>query len=145
MRRFYFTTLCTDMKSLNDDFTSLNTVLAIYIREAQENGITLKFVFDGLDQPGKADCQAARQKIQQEKLDLLKIPGSFTKSDLAAAVGRSDPMQTAVIKSLIELGVAYEVAPYQADAQLVRAEADKRADYIWSSDTDILAHGGQRA
>ena len=52
---------------LNDDFTSLNTVLAIYIREAQNNGITLKFVFDGLDQPGKADCQAAQQKIQQEK------------------------------------------------------------------------------
>jgi hypothetical protein len=53
-------------------------------------------------------------------------------------------MQTAVIKSLIELGVAYEVAPYQADAKFVRSEADKRADYIWSSDTDILADGGLR-
>ena len=63
---------------------------------------------------------------------------------MAAAVGRSDPMQTAVIKTLIELGVAHEVAPYQADAQLVQAEAERRADYIWSSDTDMLAHGGQR-
>lgn len=128
---------------LRDDFKSMNTVLVIYIREAQANGITLKFVFDGLDQPGKADCQAAIQKIQNEKLDLLKTPGSFTQADMAAAVGRSDPMQTAVIKTLIELGVAYEVAPYQADAQLVQAEAERRADYIWSSDTDMLAHGGQ--
>jgi 5'-3' exonuclease len=44
----------------------------------------------------------------------------------------------------LTMGIEYVVAPYQADPQLVQLMNEKKIDYVWSSDTDMLAHGESR-
>ena len=127
---------------LLENYKPLNTELKWRISKLREHNITPKFVLDGLDQPGKAAEQAKRKAKQAEAADRLQVTGSKEK-DVIAAATITEALQTNLLQLFIEVGVAYEVAPYQADPQCVQAQREGRADFLWSRDTDLLAHGAQ--
>lgn len=49
-----------------------------------------------------------------------------------------------VIKVLQSMGVEYNVAPYEADAQLAYLWFQKIVDVVFTEDSDLLAFGVQR-
>jgi 5'-3' exonuclease len=128
---------------LEENYKLLNTRLSLLIAKLRTHNIVPIFVFDGLDQPAKAAEQEKRRALQSAATDKLTPTGSRAE-DISAAVAINEKLVGNVQSLFIRLGVSYEVAPYQADAQLVQAEREHRAHAVWSTDGDIMVHGCKR-
>ena len=110
-------------------------------------------VFDGRKQPVKAVANVDRAAKRQAALDLVNEALTAFNGDAAAAgssVGEkvvkaarsvSEVFVTALINMLHGRGIAYEVAPYEADAQLAYLGITGKADFILINDGDLIVYG----
>ncbi|KFG63855.1 XPG N-terminal domain-containing protein, partial [Toxoplasma gondii RUB] len=118
-------------------------------------------VFDGAKIPAKAaedeKRQQARQKASEEARELLKKyeearragrkhPGDTREllTRCSQALSISPEMVDTVISACRSLGVAFVVAPYEADAQLAFLARTGKIAAAVSEDSDLLAHGCQQ-
>lgn len=112
-------------------------------------GIKPYMVFDGDYLPSKAATEESRANSRDERkkaaIDLLKAgkPTQATQ-EFQKCIDITPEMASALIHQLKKLDIAYVVAPYEADAQLVYLERKGLIDGIISDDSDLLVFGAKR-
>ncbi|SPO05223.1 related to EXO1 - exonuclease which interacts with Msh2p [Cephalotrichum gorgonifer] len=112
-------------------------------------GVTPYIVFDGDFLPSKAGTEASRARSREEHAKKGMAYLQAGKSTLAfqefqKAIDVTPEMARHLIEELKELSIAYVVAPYEADAQLVYLERKGLIDGIVSEDSDMLVFGCKR-
>jgi exonuclease-1 len=106
-------------------------------------------VFDGDYLPSKAATESSREKNRNERkkaaMELLKA-GKHAQAtqEFQKCIDVTPEMAAALIHQLKKMGIAYVVAPYEADAQLVYLERKGLIDGILSDDSDLLVFGAKR-
>lgn len=116
----------------------------------QKHGVVPLLVFDGGSLPVKQAVH--RERIQdrarnrQKGLELRGCPGREAEAEAALrkSVGVSPEMAHQLVEALRALGVAFYVAPYEADAQLAFLVREGYAFAAVSEDSDLLAFGCPR-
>ncbi|KAI9034484.1 PIN domain-like protein [Hyaloraphidium curvatum] len=119
------------------------------VRRLQSFGIVPYLVFDGGPLPAKRATEAERRLRREEaraKGMELWHAGQRDRAfeHFAASVDVSPAMAFQLIAALRKLGVAYVVAPYEADAQLAYLEKAGIVDAILTEDSDLLVFGCKR-
>ena len=112
-------------------------------------GIIPYIVFDGDYLPSKAKTEVERAKKRKESkqrgLELYRMnKPSQAHLELQKAVDVTPEMARQFIDELKKIEVAYVVAPYEADAQMVYMEKQGIIDGILSEDSDLLVFGAKR-
>lgn len=115
----------------------------------QHFGVTPYLVFDGAYLPSKAGTEASRAKNREESrrrgMELLKAgKAREAEKEFQKAVDVTPEMARNLIEELKRNNVAYVVAPYEADSQLVYLEREGIIDGIVSEDSDLLVFGAKR-
>jgi exonuclease 1 len=110
--------------------------------------VTPYLVFDGGHLPSKAKTEDARAKSREENrrrgMELLKAGRAKDAEKLfQKAVDVTPEMARNLIEELKKNNIAYVVAPYEADAQLVYLERQGIIDGIISEDSDLLVFGAK--
>ncbi|KAF2768989.1 hypothetical protein EJ03DRAFT_293717 [Teratosphaeria nubilosa] len=109
-------------------------------------GVKPFLVFDGDYLPSKAHTEkeraARRKESKKTGLELLRM-GRVSQAhlELQKAVDVTPVMARELIEELKRLGVAYIVAPYEADSQMAYLEKQSIIDGILSEDSDLLVFG----
>jgi exonuclease 1 len=112
-------------------------------------GVTPYMVFDGDFLPSKAGTEEKRAKRREESkklgMELMKA-GKRTQArdEFQHAIDITPEMARHLIEELKKLDIAYVVAPYEADAQLVYLERQGLINGILSDDSDLLVFGAKR-
>ena len=133
----------TAREVLLGNYTTTVRAVNTNMRALRAANITPFAVFDGRDQGAKAPEQAKRKKENEDGAAEI-MAGSASAASVIKAVRFTEDLQTEIVKLMNEMCIEYIVAPYQADPQLVWLSTEKKVDYIWSTDTDMLAHGATR-
>lgn len=112
-------------------------------------GVTPYLVFDGGYLPSKAGTEASRGKRRDESkklgLELIRAgKPAQAFAELQKAIDVTPEMARQLMEELKKDGVAYVVAPYEADAQLVYLERQGLISGIISEDSDLLVFGAKR-
>lgn len=98
-------------------------------------------VFDGGGLPAKrAESLARCQKLAavRRKADAVEKNDRGT-AEWRGAYRTTDATVRALMKALTARGVTYQVAPYEADAQLAHLWRTRKAAFVISNDSDIVA------
>ena len=124
-----------------------------------DNGIIPILVFDGSDMPikdkenGKREefdlCGMVRNRERMKKrqeAQQLELEGKIKEanSSYAASINITPELYVPLIKRLIERGVSYIIAPYEADAELAYLSHHHLVDLIITQDGDSLAYGCEK-
>ncbi|KKA28982.1 hypothetical protein TD95_000900 [Thielaviopsis punctulata] len=140
---------CASQLALNKP-TKRYVEYCIYrIRMLQHYNITPYLVFDGDFLPSKAKTEALRQEKREASkkrgLEFLKA-GKTKQADeeFQKCIDVTPEMARNVIDEIKKLGIAYVVAPYEADSQLVYLEKKGIIHGILSEDSDLLVFGAKR-
>ena len=119
------------------------------VRMLRHFGVTPYLVFDGDFLPSKAMTEDSRAKRRDDNkmagMELLKAGKPSQAFDkFQKAIDVTPEMARNLIDELKLLKVAYVVAPYEADAQLVYLERQGLIHGILSEDSDLLVFGCKR-
>lgn len=138
-----------------EDYSSATAVFVTRIRRQSQFGVTCYPVFDGDGTEAKAVETSRRDAAKQRRLAALQrrveeeqgkklSAGEIQK--LRAAAGHITPgLVAAVLDALREAGIAYLVAPFEADHQMVHlARVSRRPAYVATVDQDLLVHAKLR-
>ncbi|KAL6758969.1 PIN domain-like protein [Haematococcus lacustris] len=113
------------------------------------NGVVPVVVFDGCRMPSKNDEEEARRRSRRENRE--RALTHLQMGNLAAAeecFQRSVDVTPAMAKQFIEAlkdkGVAFVVAPYEADAQMAYLALNGDVWAVVTEDSDLLAYGCPR-
>lgn len=112
-------------------------------------GVTPYIVFDGDFLPSKAGTEASRARSREEHARQGTAYLEAGKHTLAAqefqkAIDVTPEMARYLIEELKKMAIAYVVAPYEADPQLVYLEKQGLIDGVISEDSDLLVFGCKR-
>ncbi|KAI9168467.1 hypothetical protein H9P43_007839 [Blastocladiella emersonii ATCC 22665] len=115
----------------------------------QNLGVTPYVVLDGAPLPVKRGTNASRAERRAENLaraHALEAQGDAAAADkhFKACIRVTPTMVRALVAMLRAAGVAYLVAPYEADAQLAYLERSGLVDAILTEDSDLLVFGSRR-
>ncbi|KAJ9523497.1 hypothetical protein QJQ45_007204 [Haematococcus lacustris] len=128
------------------------------IQLMQKHGIEPVVVFDGCDLPMKNDEQDerrrrvyqrkmgwAKSKYRESALTHLKIGDlEAAEKDMQRCVTVTTAMAKQLIEALKDKGVAFVVAPYEADAQMAYLALNGDVWAVVTEDSDLLAYGCPR-
>lgn len=109
-------------------------------------GVVPYIVFDGDFLPSKAATEASRASSREEHrrrgMEYLRAgKPTLAAAEFQKSIDVTPEMARYFIEELKKMGVAYVVAPYEADAQLVYLERRGLVDGIISEDSDLLVFG----
>ncbi|WFC96681.1 hypothetical protein MBRA1_003344 [Malassezia brasiliensis] len=116
------------------------------IRMLRHYGVIPYVVFDGGPLPSKAHTEAERAaKRAEHRAKGLALhqqnKGSAARDAFVRCVDVTPAMAHELIRVLRAEGIAYVVAPYEADAQLAYMERQGLIDAIITEDSDLLVFG----
>ena len=116
------------------------------VKLLQINGVTPIMVFDGARLPMKRRIEDERKRQRQESrkaAEELLEAGEFQKANrkFNEAVEINFLMKYRLIQVIKSMGIAFLVAPYEADAQLAFMFQSKMVDIVVTEDSDLLAYG----
>ncbi|KAH9941805.1 PIN domain-like protein [Epithele typhae] len=116
------------------------------VRLLRHYGIQPYLVFDGGPLPAKQGTESDRKQRREENLaraNALAAQGNHSQARefYVKCVDVTPQMAYQLIKALRAEGVAYVVAPYEADAQLAYLERIGLVDAIITEDSDLLVFG----
>lgn len=115
------------------------------IRMLRHHGISPYVVFDGDRLPSKQRTEDDREARRRECLEKAQRARASTAFELyAKCVDVTPEMAYQLIKALKAEGVAFVVAPYEADAQLAYLERTGLIDAVVTEDSDLLVFGCKR-
>lgn len=119
------------------------------VRMLLDFGITPYLVFDGDALPSKAmtnhDRRTERKAAKELGLSLYRSGKTeAAEQEFQKAVTVTPDMTFRLIRELRRMNVAFIVAPYEADAQLVYLERHGIIDGVISEDSDLLVFGVKR-
>lgn len=111
-------------------------------------GVKPYMVFDGDYLPSKSgtekDRAARRRESRKNGLEMLRLgKASQAHLELQKSIDVTPVMARQLIEELKKLGVAYVVAPYEADSQMAFLEQRGTIDAILSEDSDLLVFGAK--
>lgn len=115
-----------------------------------EFGIGVILVIDGDSLPSKKEENAQRReerdKAFEKAIAAEKARDSRTaRRFFAQSCSVTHKMRYELIKACKQLGIAFLVAPYEADAQMARLAHTGVVDLVITEDSDILVYGCPRA
>jgi len=119
------------------------------LRMLQMKGIKPVCIFDGNHLKAKASCCADRSEYKKKNMELGKAADEAGNKDEATkyfsrALTLRSRMKDLFMDLLIELGIEFIVAPYEADAQMAFMVREGIADFAISDDSDLIAYGCPR-
>ncbi|GAB7351367.1 hypothetical protein MBLNU459_g2050t1 [Dothideomycetes sp. NU459] len=111
-------------------------------------GVKPYLVFDGDYLPSKAGTEKERASRRRESrkngLEMLRLGRtSQAQLELQKSIDVTPVMARQLIEELKKLGIAYVVAPYEADSQMAFLEKRGIIDAILSEDSDLLVFGAK--
>lgn len=115
------------------------------LRMLQRYGVRPVVVFDGAPLPMKARTDALRREQRKRHAaaaQALMAEGKIAEAEreAAMAIEVTSLMREGLIAELQQLGIAFVVAPYEADAQLVHLVQSGQVDAAVTEDSDLLAY-----
>ena len=113
------------------------------------SGVTPLVVLDGDELPGKGDEEQARARSRQENRDRARqLWRQGNKTVALEAYQRAVDITPAAAHQLVDAlrarGIAFVVAPYEADAQCAYLALNGFVDAVLTEDSDLLAYGCPR-
>lgn len=130
---------------MNNDYTTLGTALRQRAQAVIGKGLNIVLVFDGGRFPAKSPTDHARAERRQVQLAKVQYDGAAPDALAKAAAQKLGwPATLACIDALRRAGVAYLVAPYEADSQLAYMASQGTIDSAWTVDSDFIVHGIKR-
>jgi exonuclease-1 len=127
---------------VHGDYRPLACAFLKQAKSIKTRGIDLYFVFDGDVTPAKAHTDLERQEIRMKALEkILREGENPSQQSVRGAVTVGWVAVSAVIAKLREDGIAFVVAPNEADGQLSLMSKQNQVYGCCTVDRDFIVHG----
>ena len=119
------------------------------ISELKMNNITPVFIFDGDRLPMKRETERKRKELKDKKKEEAEVLLKENRKEeamkkMSESIDITPLHAYALIDYLIDAGIEYYVAPYEADAQLAYLYKQREIDAVFTEDSDLLAFGARK-